>query len=228
MSDPETISLPDNLGRELLRHLEREIIRLRWPPGARLAVEEICRRYGVSRSPVREALQVLEADGLAERRPRRGVHVAPITVERLDELYACRVPLEGIAAAGAVRHATPELVARVEAALAAMEQAATAGSAEDAYEANVGLTDLLHAHSGNGTLRRILAMLDKQALRYRFYCYQETDEVIHDDIRANRKLVQAIARGDAGTAQAVTERLIECSWKAMRRVVLARTAERAA
>ena len=55
MSDLETISLPDNLGRELLRHLEREIIRLRWPPGARLAEEEICRRYGISRSPVRDS-----------------------------------------------------------------------------------------------------------------------------------------------------------------------------
>ena len=91
---------PLPLGLEIAQRLEAEIILLRREPGSRIGEEEISAQYGVSRSPVREALRALELDGLVVRSPRRGGVVAPLSIENLDAIYACRAPLEGLAAAG--------------------------------------------------------------------------------------------------------------------------------
>src|SRR5256885_16426996 len=78
--------------------LEKEIIFGELAPMARLTEEEVASRYGVSRSPVREALRLLERDGLVLRAARRGIWVAPLSVKDFDEVYSCRIALEGIAA----------------------------------------------------------------------------------------------------------------------------------
>lgn len=221
---PTVIRMPDILGRELVHPLEREIIRMRFPPGMRLVEEEICRRFGVSRSPVREALQVLASRGLVERRPRRGMFVMEMTVERLDEIYACRGPLEGLASEGVARRATPELAASLQGLVDDMAGAGRDGRKEAAFDANVALTDLLHAHCGNATLQTILKDLDTQALRYRYYCYRENDDIIDIGIEANRRLVAAIAAGDGARARTVTEGLIARSWALIRDVLVAHTA----
>lgn len=226
--EDRTIRLPDVLGLELVRPLEREIVTLKLAPGVKLVEEEICRRYGVSRSPVREALRALEGFGLVERRPRRGMFVAPISLERLDEVYACRIPLEGIAAQGVARRATPALVAQLTDAVDRMAAAEAGGRREDGFAANVVLTDLLHEHCGNETLARLLQTLDKQALRFRYYCYRESDDMIGSDIRSNHALVAAIARRDPGEARAITERLVTDSWALVRAALAARTRQAAA
>ncbi len=89
--------------RGLAALLEQEIIFGRLPPSARLTEEEVALRYGVSRSPVREALRLLERDGLVLREARRGIWVAPLSLKDFDEIYACRIELEGLAADGAAR-----------------------------------------------------------------------------------------------------------------------------
>lgn len=213
------VRMPDILGRELVRPIENEIIRLRYPPGMRLVEEEICRRFGVSRSPVREALQVLAGRGLVERRPRRGMFVMGMTVRRLDEIYACRIPLEGLAAAGTAGNATPSLVSALRDLVAITASAGRDGRQEAAFEANVALTDLLHAHCGNEILQAILKDLDTQALRYRYFCYRESSDIIRSNADANACLVDAIADGDGERARTVTEALVRHSWTVIRGVL---------
>jgi len=211
--------MPDILGREIVRHIERDIVALRLTPGAKITEEEVCRRYGVSRSPVREALQILEAHGLVERWPRRGVFVAPITVTRLDEVYACRVPLEGLAAAAVATQASAEAIMGLRAALGRMEAAAAQGRPDDAFAANVEITDGLHANCGNATLRGLLANLDKQALRFRYFCYSRSPDMIALSLASNQALLVALEARNAVTAQAVTEDLIRRSWALVREVL---------
>src|SRR5882762_9944121 len=64
----------------------------------RLTEEMVAERYGVSRSPVREALRLLERDGLVTREARRGIWVSPMSQRDFDEIYMCRIPLEGLVA----------------------------------------------------------------------------------------------------------------------------------
>ena len=76
-------------------------------PGDRLVESELADRFGVSRTPVREALQRLETQSLLAR-DGRSLIVASLDHNQLSELYAVRSELEGLAARLAARHATPE------------------------------------------------------------------------------------------------------------------------
>jgi DNA-binding GntR family transcriptional regulator len=209
-------ALPGSLGPELARLLEKEITELRLAPGTKLVEEELCVRFGISRSPVREALQILAGHGLVERLPRRGMVVAPLSLSLLDEIYSCRKPLEALAAAGVTANATPKLIDDLAALVRGMAAADRKKRLDEAFAANVALTDLLHRHCGNETLMRILQRLDKQALRYRFYCYRESGEILAASIEANEELVAAIRARDPVRAAAVTERLIGRSWELVR------------
>lgn len=210
---------PESLPQQLERHIQRDIIRLRLAPGVRLAEEELCRLYQVSRSPVREALTGIEACGLAVRRPRRGVFVAPMTMRNLDELYDCRVPLEGRAAYHAAGRRSAAQLAQMRALIDGM--AAQGAGGEAMFEANVRLTDVLHEASGSAVLQAQLAQLDRQALRYRYYCYLKSAQIVADDLEANRRLVERIAAGDGEGAQATTEELVRHSWGVVRGVMQA-------
>lgn len=215
-------TLPPLLGAELVEQLEREITQLSLPPGAKLVVDTIAERFGLSRSPVREALQTLAGMGLVEHVPRRGMFVTPLSVARLDEIYACRRPLEALAAAGTAERVTPALRKALARVLARMDGARDKGRRAAAFEANVAFTDLLHAHCGNDLLQRLLETLDKQALRYRYCCYQEREEMVSADIAANHALAGAINAGDPAEAARLTERLIDASWEMVRTALLAR------
>ena len=109
---------------ELTEILQAEIIHGRLTPESRLTEEEIALRYGVSRSPVREALRNLEGEGLVVRAARRGIWVAPLSLHDLDEIYACRISLEGLAAEQAAASDNLRLKERLLQLLPAMRSAA--------------------------------------------------------------------------------------------------------
>jgi DNA-binding GntR family transcriptional regulator len=83
-------------------------------PGARLVEADLADRFGVSRTPVREALNRLETQGVLARDPRRGVVVASLDYDELGELYAVREVAEGFAARMAARHAAPAEIALLQ------------------------------------------------------------------------------------------------------------------
>ena len=84
------------------------IDRGRYPPGARLVETELADRFGVSRTPIREALGRLETQGVVQHDGRRGLIVASLDHNQLGELYEVRMVVEGLAARLAARHAAPE------------------------------------------------------------------------------------------------------------------------
>ncbi|MBE9605842.1 GntR family transcriptional regulator [Acetobacteraceae bacterium H6797] len=205
-------SLPASLPAAIARRLEQEVITLVHAPGAWLREEEVSARFGVSRSPVREAMRVMEADGLLLRHPRRGTQVPPMTRADLDAISACRLPLEGLASAGAAAHASPSAIARLREKAAAMAAAEKAEDAAAAFAANVAITDTLHAECGNPVLTRLLSGLDKLAMRYRYASYRHLPEVLHQAVEANLALAEAIASRDPQGAQRLTEGLIRANW----------------
>jgi DNA-binding GntR family transcriptional regulator len=89
-------------------------------PGQTMSQVVLAEELGVSRTPLREALRMLQGEGLVEARPNRRVRVAPISTGDLEELYAVRVALETQALKLAVPRMTPEHVARLEGSIAEM------------------------------------------------------------------------------------------------------------
>lgn len=87
--------------------LRQEIMRCEIAPGATLDATSIARRYEVSKTPVRDAMQKLAADGLVTIQPRSGYHVAPITFQAVHDILDMRAAIGPHAARQAARYATP-------------------------------------------------------------------------------------------------------------------------
>ncbi len=187
-------------------------------PQTRLTEEEIAERFRVSRSPVRDALRRLEADGLIRREDRRGARVAAISRRDLDEVYLCRIPLEGLAAAEAAIRRTPEQLAALEAHLTTMEGAS--GDTRAYFRCNVVFTDAVHIASDNVTVRRLLTGIGMQALRYRFLAYKAAPSLMGFSVEGNKELMDAIRRSDSKQARGITEALIERSWLTIRDAIV--------
>src|SRR6187431_2890956 len=94
--------------------LEEAILEGDLKPGERLRAEALAQRYGTSRTPVREALLQLEAQGLVEVEPNRGAVVRPFDRADLLDLYEVRALLEPAAAARAARRIGPDDIGRLE------------------------------------------------------------------------------------------------------------------
>jgi len=144
---------------QVLAELRNRIINGGYPPGQRLTEDRLAADFGVSRNPVREALRIVQAEGLVTMTPRRGAVVSTPDASTIADLFAVRTSLETVAARLAAERATPgnvsELRALLEAARDATERADFSRVAE--------LNNELHLHviaiSGNLWLSSISGSL---------------------------------------------------------------------
>lgn len=83
-----------DLREVVVEGLRKRILNWEYPPGHRLTEDQLCHEYGVSRSPVREALHRLEASGIIRRLPRRGYEVNQLDLKDIEDLYEFRLALE--------------------------------------------------------------------------------------------------------------------------------------
>ena len=216
LADPPAFQIPDVLAKELARFLQDQIVYGDIAPGTRLIEEDVVRRYSVSRSPVREAFRFLEQDGLLVRDRRRGVRVGVLSVADLDEIYACRIPLEGLAAEAAAQHRTQAHLPALEAAMAGLQAAFGEANLREYFQQNVRLTDQILLASGNATLRRLLGTIGKQALRYRYLAYSRNPTMMQLSVETNRGIIDAILHQRGRMARMLTEDLIQQSWQVIR------------
>ena len=219
------LSLPDGLPQELARGLEDAIVFGDLAPGARLVEEEIATRFAISRSPVREAIRILEVRGLVRREARRGSSVTELGRNDLDEVYACRVELEGLAAAEAAGACRPADLDHLDERLKWLAAAREHGGTRGFLRASMALSRAIHEASHNRTLIRLLSTLEPQAMRYRFLAYARAGELMDASIEGNRAVAAAIHAGDRRGASAATRRMIRSAWTVIGRVVDAGDAE---
>ena len=130
-----------------------------YQPGDRLVESELAERLGVSRTPVREALQRLETQGML-RRDGRSLIVASLDHNQLAELYAVRTELEGLAARLAARHATVEEV-RVLRSMVADDRALLGGDPKALSRANKRFHKQIHLASHNRFLVQQLDLVHR-------------------------------------------------------------------
>ncbi len=199
---------PSVIATEIARILSDRIVFLELAPGSRIHEEEVGATFGVSRSPVREVFRMLEADGLVVRAARKGVSVTPMSRRDLDEVYACRVGLEGLAAAEAARHLDKKTGKTIEGHIAAMNKAFRAKDVSTFFKHNVAFTRAIHAASQNQTLVRIVAGIEKQALRYRYLAHLQTQEMLSMSLDGHSGVADAVLAGEVGVARRRAEQLM--------------------
>ncbi|GAA1584950.1 GntR family transcriptional regulator [Actinomadura kijaniata] len=171
--------------------------------GSRLGEAELAEALGLSRTPVREALQRLDADGLVEVLPHRGARVVRWTTTDLAEIFELRGLLEPYAAARAARRGVPaEAVAELEACCAQMEQAAAARDFQHVAELNDRFHGRVIDLSGNRRLPALLTSVVHAPLvlgTFRRYDAAALERSMHH----HRELVAALRAGDPAWAEAV-------------------------
>ncbi|MBI5862137.1 MAG: GntR family transcriptional regulator [Rhodocyclales bacterium] len=125
-------------------------------PGSWIDEQALALEYGISRTPLREALKVLAAEGLVVLKPRRGCYVTELSEQDIDDVFQVMALLEGQAAAEAARRATSADFSRLEALHAELEQHAAANDADRFFEANQRFHAALQQIAGNRYLTQLL------------------------------------------------------------------------
>jgi DNA-binding GntR family transcriptional regulator len=172
-------------------------------PGAYIDERALVARFGISRTPLREALKVLHAEGLVRLTPRRGSRVAgELTPQDLDEIFPLMALLEGLCAFEAVKKATPGDVKRLEALHARLERHAAAGDVARYYEQNYLFHEAMQELAANpylsrtvSELRHFLRLLRGRQLRH--------PGRLRASLAEHRTLMRAVRRRDPGEAERV-------------------------
>lgn len=162
---PEALSLADQIAMQLAEAIVNED----YAPGARIHEVAVSERFQVSRGPVREALRILENEGLVTILPRRGAIVTDLSVEEVEDVFEIRAVLVALACRRLARACPPDLLDRLERRIAELEALAERDD-PDAARAYVAITQELSfalcAGTGSERLTSIVYSLFHQTLRY--------------------------------------------------------------
>lgn len=181
--------------------LEEEIAEGSFAPGERLDEMELARRFGVSRTPIREALMHLAATGLVISRPRRGAVVASLSPTQLMEMFEVMGELEGMAGRIAARRWNAADEARIKATHEACCRAAETGDADAYYYENEQFHDAIYAASHNTFLYQECSALHRRLKPYRRLQLRVANR-LGDSMKEHAGIVEALLARDAASAQA--------------------------
>lgn len=202
--------MPDDLQINTRKDLVADQIRDRilrgsFKPGARLDQVLIAEELNVSRSPVREALRMLDAEGLITSIPNRGAVVTERSLDELKELYFTRSLLEGIAAERAVPHLTRRTLDKLDSILYSASRIADHG---ELLTLNNDFHLLIYRAFPQPFLNLAIQQLRNMAAPYNSL-YLDTDGAIQKAWADHRKIFDACAKGDAAKARLETQKHLD-------------------
>lgn len=174
--------------RSLVRdELRKLVITGELAPGTRLVEDRLAESLGVSRNPVREALQALAGEGFVELSPRRGAVVARVSRQQAEDLFDVRAALESLAARLAARSAGPAGAARLRAVLQQARDATEAGDLDGVAGLNSDFHSAVVELGGNDYLallvspmaRRVQWVFRASAAQRGPHSWREHEELLH-------------------------------------------------
>jgi len=155
------------LAETIREAIEEEITTGTLAPGARLEETRLAERFGVSRTPVREALKLLSGEGLVENRPGRGMVVTEVRFERVVEMFEVMAELEAICARHSARRMSAEEQQALVQSCEACEAAARSGDPDAYFYANERFHQLIYLGSKNQFLCEEALALHRKLRPYR-------------------------------------------------------------
>jgi len=175
------------------------------PRGARVHQEDLADELGVSRTPVREALRRLAAEGLVEMRTNRGARVADVGPVEIRAAYEARYVIEPGAARLAAQARPADAIGRMRRAVAAQRRAIP--NVARSFEANREFHTALVTASGNEYLAQFVGRLWVARIGEVIYERQhETPERMRLDADEHERILSAVERGDGRGAETLTRR----------------------
>ena len=157
---------------KLISDIRKEVSSGILKPGDQLEVTALAERFGVSRTPIREAIRTLVESGVLETRPRKGSFVRVLSAKQLLDLFQVAAELEGMACRLAAYSLTKENVEAIESGLAKCTQAAEVQNNAEYAMANLDFHTAIHNASGNDWLIEQLRQLQINLNSYRTMPYE--------------------------------------------------------
>jgi DNA-binding GntR family transcriptional regulator len=178
------------------------IVEGRLEPGQRLKEEELARELGISRTPVREALLVLQTEGLIDSAPNRGASVRSYDAADLEDLYLLRALLESFAARLAATRITDDEIAALRASCERFGELRARDDVTELVRENVLFHDVILAAARSERLAQMVRSVIQLPLVYRSYIWYSPDQKLISE-HYHRQLTAALAAHEAERAELV-------------------------
>lgn len=191
----------------IVKNIEEQVFNGELRPGEWVRELNLCEELGVSRSPVREALLILESQGFLVKEARKGVRVAKITYKEAVDAYIIRSNLESLATFLAVKQGHPSLAAELKALNRRMAKACGAGNKKQYYQLNTRFHQTLIGGCDNERLIQMLQVFNKQTQRYRQGVLYRPGRM-EESLERHELLIKSIEDGDAEAAERIRKKAI--------------------
>lgn len=169
MTDDLTLNMDAYLPlRDVVFNTLREaILKGELKPGERLMELQLAAKLGVSRTPIREAIRMLEQEGLAVTVPRKGAEVAKMTEKDMEDVLQIREALDELAVKIACEQIQDDQLQELSETMHEFEESTKTGNVKKIAEADVKFHDIIYQSTGNPKLVNMLNNLREQMYRYR-------------------------------------------------------------
>ena len=199
--EPElSLSHDASLRNKVFKYIKTQIITGHYNPGESLVESKLAEELGVSRTPIREAIRLLELEGLVETTPNKGAVVLGISAKDVEDIYAIRQLVEGLAARWAAERITPYEIKELQKILDLMEFYANRQDLEETANLDNKFHQLIYEASGSKILNLTLSNLHQYVQLARMESLK-VPRRIENTIREHRCIVESFLERNAEKAE---------------------------
>lgn len=198
----------------VFKTLRQAILRGELKPGERLMEIQLADKIGVSRTPVREAIRMLELEGLVTMVPRKGAEVANITEKSLRDVLEVRRALDALSVELACERMSEDTLKRLEEAEKNVRIAMESGDASAMALADVEFHNIIFEAAENERLNAMINNLAEQMYRYRFV-YIQDEKNFENILFEHARIVQALSKRDKKEAAEAVKTHIDSQEKSI-------------
>src|SRR5574337_79847 len=213
---------PLALYQQVAERLRQRIFSHDLKPGSWVDEQTLAEQYGISRTPLREALKVLAAEGLVTLKPRRGCYVTEISDRDLDEIFAVMALLEGQCAADCAQRASAADLAELQHLQDTLERAAREDDVDGFFEANQAFHRRVQEIADNRWLQQVIQDLRKVIKLSRHHSLLSEGR-LDQSLEEHRRILAALLARDGAAAETEMRTHIGSARQALARIAAARS-----
>jgi DNA-binding GntR family transcriptional regulator len=192
-----------SLRARVFREIEKAILSGRLNPGDNLIESHLCSELGVSRTPIREAIRQLELEGLVRSVPNKGTVVVGISLKDIEDIYAIRMMVEGLASKWAAQNITSEEAEKLKKIIALQDFYVEQEDAEQLLEIDSQFHELIYEASKSRPLKHILASFHHYISHAREMSFKTTGRA-RKAADEHKEILDAIVSRDGELAEKLT------------------------
>jgi len=190
------------LREKILETIRDAILKGKMKPGERVSEPDLAERFGISRTPIREAFRQLESEGYLKVIPRKGAVVASLSERDVEEFYAIKIILEGFAARMAAEKLTDKEIERLESINERLQQIANEGNVKNFFRVHNEFHEVFIKAAGNDKLQEMINQLVMKFKRLRLASLSQPGRM-ETSVEDHRNMIQAFKKHDGDRADSL-------------------------